>query len=48
MKKSEKQKKYYEAFDKALDYQNKKQYREAILEYENGNLKTLDNILSIS
>ena len=34
MKKSEKQKKYYETFDKALDYQNKQQYRKAILEYE--------------
>lgn len=47
MKKSEKQKKYYEAFDKALDYQNKKQYREAILEYKNANLIDPKNFLPI-
>lgn len=47
MKKSEKQKKYFEAFDKALDYQNKKQYREAILEYENANLIDPKNFLPI-
>ena len=47
MKKSEKQKKYSETFDKALDYQNKQQYREAVLEYEKANLIDPKNFLPI-
>ena len=47
MKKSEKQKKYYETFDKALDYQNKQQYRKAILEYEKASQIDPKNFLPI-
>lgn len=47
MKKSENQKKYYETFDKALDYQNKQQYRKAILEYEKASQIDPKNFLPI-
>lgn len=47
MKKSEKQKKYYETFDKALNYQNKQQYRKAILEYEKASQIDPKNFLPI-
>lgn len=47
MKKSEKKKRYSETFDKALDYQNKQQYRKAILEYEKANLIDPKNFLPV-
>lgn len=47
MKKSEKQKKYYETFEKALDYQNKQQYRKAIIEYEKASQIDPKNFLPI-
>ena len=47
MKKSENQKKYYETFDKALDYQNKQQYSKAILEYEKASQIDPKNFLPI-